>query len=459
MRSFKIMMIAAVIVGLGSSAYAELQNVQVGGSIRIRGNWFDFDDTIGEVSFVEQRTTIDVTADFTDEVSAFIELDSYDIWGEDFRSDYVTGLDFRAASGDDVELYQAYIEAREMWGTALRARIGRQELSFGSEWLIGVNNASSIYQGLSFDGIRLTYATDVFSVDAFWTKLAERFGEFGDNDVDFYGLYGSYTGFEDIVVDLYWLYVREDEAPAGSGNIAALPGIAGTDTDLHTIGLRGAGTIGAFDFEAEVAFQTGDVQRVNVFPWPFETEDLDYSGLGVNLEGGYTFDMNWQPRVYLGFAYLEGGDNEPAGLFGLGNGGDLSFNRLFSNWEYSEFIENTDLSNVFVYRAGVSAMPTESLSLLLALTYFTVDETTEVTFPASLFLEDGDDTLGWELGLYADYQYSEDLVFRAGYAHFFGDDGLDALDGNLYTFNGLAGLASDDDDDFDYLFWEAEISF
>ena len=201
MRSLQTMLIAAIIVGLGSSAYAELQNVQVGGSIRIRGNVFEL-DTLGDVSFVEQRTTIDVTADFTDEVSAFIELDSYDIWGEDFRSNYVTGVDFRAASGDDVELYQAYIEAREMWGTALRARIGRQEMSLGSEWLVGVNNASSIYQGLSFDGIRLTYATDVFSVDGFWTKLAERFGDFGDNDVDFYGLYVSYTGFEDIVIDV-----------------------------------------------------------------------------------------------------------------------------------------------------------------------------------------------------------------------------------------------------------------
>ena len=47
---------------------------------------------------------------------AFIEIDSYDIWGEDFRSNYVTGVDARAASGDDVEMYQAYIEAEEMSG-------------------------------------------------------------------------------------------------------------------------------------------------------------------------------------------------------------------------------------------------------------------------------------------------------------------------------------------------------
>ena len=143
---------------MGATAFAELQNVEVGGSLRIRGNMYDMDDDPGTVrtspyhwpfharvprtyvdtSFIEQRTRLNVKADFTDDVSAFIEVDSYDAWGEDFRSNYVTGVDGRAASGDDVEMYQAYIEARDMWGTPLMMRAGRQELSLGSEWLVGV---------------------------------------------------------------------------------------------------------------------------------------------------------------------------------------------------------------------------------------------------------------------------------------------------------------------------------
>jgi hypothetical protein len=76
----------------------------------------------------------------------------------------------------------------------------------------------------------------------------------------------------------------------------------------------------------------------------------DYGNLAGNLEVGYTFDATIQPRIYLGGAYF-GGDADAD---------DLSFNRLFSNWEYSEFIENTELSNAWLLRAGVSIMPTES---------------------------------------------------------------------------------------------------
>jgi len=404
---FRAILIATLVVTMGAMAYAELQNVEVGGKIRIRGNYLDYGDGIAvagpfggvaftdEASFVEQRTRLNVKADFTDEVSAFIELDSYDVWGEDFRSqNYVLGADNRAASVDDVEVYQSYIEAKEMWGSALRLRVGRQEMSFGSEWLVGTNDTSWYFPGLSFDAIRLTYA---------------------------YGVYGSYLGFEDIVIDAYWMFVRDDTA---------------LEADLHTVGLRGAGTVGAFDFEAEAAYQFGDVDAF---------DDVDISAWATNLEAGYTFDMSYQPRVFAGFAYLQGGDDE-----------DLAFNRLFSNWEYSEFIENTDLSNAFIYRLGGSIMPTESVKLALAATYIQADEVDEGGWWFWRW-EDSED-VGWELGLYADYNYSEDLVFRAGYAHFFGGEGLE--DGADVVMNGLGEIyTADDDEDFDYLFVETELSF
>ncbi|HNT87149.1 MAG TPA: alginate export family protein, partial [Candidatus Hydrogenedentes bacterium] len=256
--------------------------------------------------------------------------------------------------------------------------------------------------------------------------------------------YGSYLGLEDVVIDAYWLFIRDDESGAYS---PAFP-----DIDLHTVGLRGSGTIGAFDFEAEVAYQFGEADLPNFLWWD---NDFDYDAFGVNLELGYTFDASWQPRIYLGFAWLEGADDSNSWPLGVHTYDDLSFNRIFSNWEYTEFIENTDLSNVFVYRAGLSAQPTESLSLLLALTYFQVDEPREAGWWFWKWTADED--LGLEAGLYADYQYSEDLVFRAGYAHFFADDGIADL--NLINSNGLVPHLGDKDDNYHYLFVETEISF
>lgn len=488
MRSFKIIMVAVLALGTVAAAQAELQNVEVGGLLRIRGNWYGWDDNIAinngeDQAWVEQRTRLNFKADFTDDVSAYIEFDSYDNWGQSFRSNYITGADF--AGGADVDLYQAYIEVNNAWGLPIRTRIGRQELEFGSEWLIGNQDTAARFTGLSFDGIRTTYATDSFSVDLLSMKLSENFQQFADGDVNLYGIYGSYIGLEDWQFDLYWLYLREHEsdrrfAPllAGTGTGVVSVGFGGNpvdNVDLHTIGLRGAGTYGAFDLEAEVAFQFGGIDRRNVGFFNFIDDDLDYNAWAFNLEAGYTFDMTWTPRVYLGAAFLEGGDQGKRrgfldSLFGRTNN-DLAFNRLFSNWEYSEFIENGALSNSLILRGGISAMPTEKISLLLALSYFEADQETELG--SRWFNRNSDGTLGWELGLYGDYQYSEDLVFRTGYAHFFGGDGMD--NGNFVVANGLAPLVhaernnrlfgnlfgrnNNNDGDYNYLFWEAEISF
>jgi len=427
----------ALLVAVSAPLFAELQNVEVGGALRIRGNVYEMDDafTMGDLAFSEMRTRLNVKADFTDEVSAFIELDSYDVLGEDFRSNYVTGLDARAASGDDVEMYQAYIEASQMWGTALSMRVGRQEIQLGSEWLVGNNDKNSFFTGLSFDALRLDYATDMFSVTAIASKLAETFSDFSDDDADMYGIYASYLGIEDVTIDAYWLWINDEVA------------FIGTDADLHTVGLRGAGTIGAFDFDAEAAFQFGEAE----FPdtkflwWTVDDNDLDYDAWACNIDLGYTFDVSYQPRIGLGFAYFEGAD-----------GDSLAFNRLFSDVEYSQFLDmDGDMSNMYVFSLGVSAMPTETVKLALAVSYLLADEVDSGGW--WFWSWEDEDDMGWEAGLSGTYQYSEDLAFNAGWSHFFGSEGLE--DGNDVWANALAPWFGDREDDYDYLFLETEIKF
>ncbi|NLO33209.1 MAG: alginate export family protein [Candidatus Hydrogenedentes bacterium] len=431
---FKTLLAVALIASLGSVAFAELQNVEIGGSIRIRGNYFDMDG-MGDSSFIEQRTRLNIKADFTQDVFAFIEIDSYDVWGEDFRSLYLTGADVRGR--DNVDLYQAYIEARNLWGSPLSVRVGRQEIALGNQFLVGVKDVSSIFPGLSFDALRLTFENEAVKIDAIAAKLAETYGDFGDDDVDFYALYGSYLGIEDITLDAYWMFVRDDQ-----GVLANV--INGTTVDIHTIGLRGAGVIGGFDFELEAAYQFGDVDDVpSACPFGFGHADVDYDEFAVNAELGYTFDTSWQPRVFARFAYFGGGKPDRRCW---SNDYDMPFNRLFSNVEYSEFIDQTALSNVLVYTLGVQAMVTETLELKLLGSYFQQDQN----------YYRGKDNLGWELGLYADYQYSEDLVIRAGFAHFFAKSGMDAA---RIADNGLNFFPGNKRDDYNYLFLETEIAF
>ncbi|HPX86572.1 MAG TPA: porin [Candidatus Hydrogenedentes bacterium] len=422
---FKTLLIAALIVSLGGMAFAELQNVELGGSIRIRGNYFNM-DSLRDSSYVEQRTRLNVKADFTQDVSAFIEFDSYGFWGEGFRSNYLTGADARGNS--DVALYQAYIEARNLWGTPLSLRVGRQEIALGSQMLVGTNDYSYNFSGLSFDALRLTFANDYVNIDAIAAKLAETVSDFGDDDVDMYAVYGSYIGIEDVTLDAYWVFIRDDQG--------ALANILRNDTtvDIHTLGLRGAGVISGFDFDVEAAYQFGDVAA-----------DVEYAEWAVNAEVGYTFDMTLQPRVFARFAYFGGGDPDTSCW---SNDADLPFNRLFSNNQYSQFLDyfNRNMSNFLAYTLGVSAMPTEAIELKLVGSFYESDQRAG----------NSGRSLGWEVGLFADYNYSEDLVIRGGYSHFFGRKGLS---GDVIVNNGLFGWPGEKKDDYDYVFIETELAF
>ena len=75
-----------------------------------------------------------VTADITDEVSTFIEIDSWDTWGNDFRSDYFTGVDSRGDGDDDVQLYQAYVEVKSRT-SSFEVRTGEYETQILSVYL------------------------------------------------------------------------------------------------------------------------------------------------------------------------------------------------------------------------------------------------------------------------------------------------------------------------------------
>jgi len=416
MRKFLTTAMAVALVS--ATSYADLQNIEVGGSIRVRGNAYYGDDAgiiPSSTEFTEQRTTLRWSADFTDEVGAVIELDNYGIWGTATRDAIGTA---GAGTGlGAVSLYQGYIELGEAWGSAVDVRIGRQEIQLGSEFLVGNNDTASIYTGLSFDGVTAAYNADTFSITGIAVKLAEvDIGGGVDADTDMYGVYSSYTGQEDMVVDAYWLYIR-----------TGLPGVS-DHVELHTLGARVAGTASQFDYEAEVAFQTGDVGN-----------GADYDGIAVNTEFGYTFDSNLQPRLFGGATLLEGPDS---------NGGDQGFNRLFSDWEYSEFLSNTDLTNIILGRLGISLQATEKIGITIVATHFTLDEEDAGSLVGAdgggLAADGSEDVIGQELGFYLTYAYSDDVSMEFGAAHFFPEE----------DFWGAGA-----DDDANYLTAEISISF
>ena len=508
-RTLAILLFSTVAL-TASRSHADLQNVEVGGSITILGEYFrnacppddglrwpgatllgrpighakgitsffSWDDEGPGCALVSQWSRLHISADFTSDVRAFIELDSVDVWGEDFRSEYLTGADSRSTLPDDVEVYQSYIEANEMFGLPLRARIGRQELRFGSEWLVGANDSGPCPAwGLSFDALRLTYATELFQVDMWGAKLADRSPSEEDGDTDFYGIYGSFLGIEGLTLDAYWMFLRDAAALKSTERglfgewLEDRLGLDDYDTTaLHTVGLRAAGEYGAFDFEVEAAYQFGNAAST---AFRFRTltygeDDAEYDAWACNLNLGYTADLPWQPRFYFGYAYFQGQDNRDTS-FGEwarvflnpfhAHPSSVSFNRLFSNVSYSGLLDCTETSNVHFVHVGVEASPTDSLDLALDLGYYRTDETFDRPMvPGLPFLTRSNDAeLGWEVDANMTYHYSDDLSFTVGWDHLFVGDGL--RQGNFGPSNGLDFNGGSDGKDADYWYWETSLAF
>lgn len=460
MRKTLVVLVAAMMVGMTIPAFAELQNVQVGGSLRIRANWYseadlDFDNDNGpDTLFVEQRTRVNVSADFTDDVHAFIELDSYDVFGDGFRglesssSEYfseepergiffpsfgassLTGVD-SGSSGTPVNFYQGYIAMNEAWGYPIDIKIGRSEMLHGDEFLVGNNDTASSYRGLSFDGIWVGYDNENFNITGFWTELVTNNNPIrleSSGDIYFTGVYGSYTGLENMTIDAYyyWYWQALVDGTEAFG--------ADESTQFSTVGVRFAGNMAQFDWSANAAYQFGDSG----------VDDIDVSAFGMDATLGYTFDVNMQPRIFINGAYYSPTDED---VIDDGDG-DLGFNRLFSDKEYSEFLDGTDLSNFWMIGGGVSAQVTEAIGLTGVVNWYNSIEDYDTD----------DNDLGLEIGIYAQYDYSEDLYFQLGYAHLFAGDAME--DGALVAASGLGLLGGlDESDDLDYVFLETGISF
>ena len=526
--------VVAVLLLLGS-AYADLQNVQVGGQIEFRGRWyhnafesgagpmrpapvlripstwlpgrttgqpggvlglFRYDDHGNDWAFCEIATSLNVCADFTDNVSAFIEFYDFAFWGQDFRSNYLTGVDGRAVTSDDLEVLQSYIELNEVLGAPLRLRIGRQVLQFGRDlncWLLAGKTTPT--QRFSYDGVRATYTgIEDLTLDAWWMKLAENSPLEQDGDTDFYGLYGTYKVSDALKLSGYWLFLRDSQAvndTNGTLEMEWLEDLVGLDdypvTAFHTVGLNANGKINRFDYNVDVSYQFGDAGTYGalfqkpLFGIAYGDDDAEYDHWGMQATIGYTTDTAWSIRPFLSAVWFEGEDNRDVSFWEWLNPFDVgkasvSFNRLFSDMNFCPVInDNADMTNYYQVQGGVTMSPTEKLFVLLRAYNTWVDEPFD--WPAyievgrrwapggrlpiapglSFWTEESDDNLGFSLDMVLKYQYSPDLTFMFYYGHLFAGDGLrDGAYVNSYgnMFNG--GI---DDDDADYVFWWAILKF
>lgn len=342
---------------------------------------------------------------------------------------------------DSIELHQAIVGVGNLKEFPLALKVGRMEMSYGDERLIGAFGWNNI--GRTFDAAKVRWQNDWFGVDLFVSRpVIPQNGVFDvSNDDDYFsGFYATSLKIPKNIFDFYFL-ARNSSAQAA----AAVPSPQfpqPSARDIYTAGLRlksKPGEFGPWDYSLEGAYQFGNFKDARAGA---PTQRLDQSSYMVVVQGGYTFAETWsKPR--LGLEYSHGsGDRNPT------DGKHETFENLFpTNHKFYGYMDFVSLENIQDLRASLSLKPTSKLNVTVEGHGFWLADTHDSFYNVGGVARGGTaptpgtgygvnpgygSFVGTEIDIVATYTVTRFAQVEAGYGHFFAGD---------YIQQSLAGAA------------------
>lgn len=186
------------------------------------------------------------------------------------------------------------------------ARVGRQELLFGSQRLLSPLAGANTRR--TFQGARFFRHGEEFDFDLFWAQpvIPNRVAlDSVDDNQNFVGAWGTYRPKEGTAFDLYYLMLD-------NANSVEQLGIVRAPVTVHTIGSRFVGNRDRrFLWDFEGAVQLGRRGAGDV------VAGMATAGLGYHAGG-----LPWNPTLWVYYDYASGDGNPNAGNF-------TTFNQLF----------------------------------------------------------------------------------------------------------------------------------
>lgn len=160
-----------------------------------------------------------------------------------------------AVNQNPLDLHQAFIDIQfpPQQHSSLILRLGRQELSYGSQRLVSLRDAPNNRQ--AFDGARVIYDSKIISFEGFYTNYVQaRTGIFDDrisSDSRFWGGYGTLKQVDVIRhMDFYYLGIKKRSALFDDG--------AGQET-RHSVGTRLWNNGEKWQYDLEAVYQFGKI--------------------------------------------------------------------------------------------------------------------------------------------------------------------------------------------------------
>lgn len=339
-----------------------------------------------------------------------------------------------------IDFHQAYIFMGNHKEFPLSLKIGRQELSYGDQRILGAfrwnNNART------FDAAKVRWQNALFGVDMFTGGLVynDHNNANKSNSQDRFS--GAYFNFPTLakneIVEAYLLArnVSRGIATDNWTGVAAPFRFPGAQ-DLYTAGFRIKSkplAYDAWDYGVELMHQFGN--RTAVFPATtvaaaLAAPRLKQDAWALVLQGGYTWtELAWQPRLGLVYSYGSGDKNSADGKSG-------TFQNLFATTHlHYGYMDLNSLQNLHDLRFVYTVKPKANISLAAELHYQFLDRTTDFWYNVGGVPRNFTgaaagsgkgyrinpsyrNELGTELDLIAGWTFKPYAQIEAGAAHYF----------------------------------------
>jgi hypothetical protein len=290
-------------------------------------------------------------------------------------------------------LYQGFIEGKLPGKDLLALKVGRQEFSYGSTFILGPN---SFYDGLVFDAVRLrVQPTNALSIDLLGGLYGAPFANGLKGNLS--GVYATYKFSDDDAIEAYGFNDTGSTDPHG-----------GEHRDIW--GFRGTAKFGPVGVEFEPVYETGKVFNPN------SGGNDNISAYGGHLDVSVESTLAGRRSQFLLSYALGSGDKEAAN--------DSRFRKEFRNPDNDHFLLGD--MNVIGDFSGITVNDHHASGIRDFTLGWGIDITKELNFTATghYFLanevQDGfSKNLGLETDFILTYAINDNLSIICAYDHFF----------------------------------------
>lgn len=272
-----------------------------------------------------------------------------------------------------MQLQMAYVALGDLKEFPVTLKVGRQELTYGDQRLVG--NAFWLNVPHTFDAVKLRYQDSFFGVDLFAANLVYLDGDnFGDhfeqsNSQDtLSGAYFDMPGISKGNINEVYLFARNVSRGIVTDNWSEVPAPFRftAPQDIYTLGYHAkskAGTYGPWDYSVEGMWQFGD--RTAVFPATTVAAAkvaprLDQNAWAFVVQASYTWaDEPSKPKLALIISAASGDQNSKD------NDSQTFQNLLPSNHGIYGIMDLSSLQNIVDDRLSYTMKPSKTTSFAL----------------------------------------------------------------------------------------------